>query len=139
MKLLVDINVLLDVFQQRQPWAGDASRLLTAVEQGRATAYVAGHTVTTAHYVVARTQGKQAASMMVSELLRFVEIVPVEKADFHDALALGFADFEDAVQAVCARKADAEAIVTRDADGFAGTSLRVVSAATALHLLGAPG
>jgi predicted nucleic acid-binding protein len=139
MKLLVDINVLLDVFQQRQPWAADAARLLTAVEEGHATAYVAGHTVTTAHYVVERTQGSQAAVLAVSELLRLVVTVPVENADLHHAIALGFRDFEDAVQAVCGIKVGADVIVTRDEQGFAGSPVRVVTPATALHLVNAGG
>ena len=139
MKLLVDINVLLDVFRQRQPWAADGARLLTAVEEGRATAYVAGHTVTTAHYVVERTQGTQAAALVVCELLRLVETVPVVNADLHHAIALGFRDFEDAVQAVCAIKIGADAIVTRDTRGFASSPVRVVTPGTALHLVNAGG
>ena len=66
MKLLIDINVLLDMFLQREPWGGDAAKLLSAIEAGRGTAYVAGHTITTAYYVVARAKGKPFAAAMVS-------------------------------------------------------------------------
>lgn len=138
MKLLIDVNVLLDVFLKRQPWGSDAARLLTAVEQGLATGFVAGHTVTAAYYVIARTEGRQAAAGAVSDLLRVVEVVAVEKADFHQSLALGFKDFEDAVQTVCGLRADADAIVTRDADGFAASPIRVLRPAAALHLLSLP-
>ncbi|HEX8904748.1 MAG TPA: PIN domain-containing protein, partial [Longimicrobiaceae bacterium] len=132
------INVLLDVFLKRQPWGSDAARLLTAVEERRATGCVAGHTITTAHYVIARLEGRQAAASAVSDLLRMVEVVPVEKDDFHQSLALGFKDFEDAVQTVCGMKAAADAIVTRDAEGFTASPVRVLAPATALHLLGLP-
>jgi predicted nucleic acid-binding protein len=139
MRLLIDVNVLLDVFQKRQPWGGEAALLLTAVEEGRAAGFIATHTVTTAHYVIARTEGARAAATAVSDLLRLVEVVPVEKTDLQHALALGARDFEDAVQQVCAQKVSADAIVTRDADGFAGCPIRVLGPASALHLLGRGG
>jgi len=135
MKLLIDINVLLDLFLQREPWGGDAARLLNAIEAGLGTGYVAGHTITTAYYVVTRARGKPFAAAMVSDLLRLVEVVPAGKADFQHALGLGFEDYEDAVQTVCALSADADAIVTRDPGDFSSGPLRLLDAATALHLL----
>jgi predicted nucleic acid-binding protein len=135
LKLLLDINLILDVVLKRQPWAVDAARLLSAADGGGVVGYVAGHTVTTVHYVMAKAQGAPAALLAIADLLRFVEVVPVEKSDFHQAIALGMRDFEDAVQAACALKVGADYIATRNEKDFQGVPIPARSAGSILALL----
>jgi predicted nucleic acid-binding protein len=134
-KLLVDVNVVLDFILNRKPWARDVRALFAAVERGRASGHLAGHTVTTIHYVTEKILGRAGAASAITDLLRLFEIVPVEKADFYQAAALGLRDFEDAVQAVCALKVDADYIVTRDEKDFVGTTIPTRSPAAVRALL----
>jgi len=122
-KLLLDINVLVDLLQQRGPFARPAARLFGAIEMKRAIGYVAGHTITTAYYLLRRGQSAPVAESAVLTLLRVVEVVPVEREDMMRALALGWNDFEDAVQATCASKIGADFIVTRDLQDFRGSAV----------------
>lgn len=126
MKLLLDINIVLDVLLRREPWAEEAARLLSAAERGQVEAFVAGHSITTAHYIIARVRGREAAATAVTDLLRILAVVPVEAADFHQALALNTADFEDAVQAACALKIGAEFLVTRNDRDFREIPIPIV-------------
>lgn len=135
MKLLIDINVVLDVVLEREPWARDAALLLATVDMRRAEGYVAGHTVTTVHYLVARARGRQAAASAVSDLLRIVEVVPLGGADFQQALAMGLDDFEDAVQVAAGLRAGADYVVTRNEKDFRGTPLAARSPGEVLALL----
>lgn len=135
MKLLLDINVLLDLVLERNPWAGSAARLLTRVERGEVEGHVPGHTLTTIHYVVARAKDRHAAAAAVTDLLRFLEVVPIEKVDFSQALVLPMDDFEGAVQAAAALKIGADYIVTRDEKGFGGLSIPSVNSGEILSLL----
>lgn len=135
MRLLVDINVVLDVVLQRQPWAGDAALLLAGIELGRAEGYVAGHTITTVYYIAAKEKGRAGAAMVVTDLLRIMEVVPVEGADFHQALVLGLGDFEDAVQVAAGMKVEAAYLVTRNPRDFRGAPLEVRSPGEVLALL----
>lgn len=118
MKLLFDINVLLDIVLERLPWASEAVLLFDAVERGRATGYVAGHTITTLHYIITRARNRQIATTAVSDLLRLLTVVPLETSDFHHALVLGLKDFEDAVQAVASLKIGADYLITRNEKDF---------------------
>jgi predicted nucleic acid-binding protein len=118
LKLLLDINVILDVVLSRIPWMGEAARLLTAVESGQADGYIAAHTLTTIHYYVAKHRGRVAAISFVTDLLRIVRVVPVGGADFLRALVLGIDDFEDAVQTIAALQIGADYLVTRNARDF---------------------
>ena len=132
MKLLIDINVLLDLLQRRQGFTKPAAELFAAVEMKRATGYVAAHTITTAYYIVRRSQGAPAAESAVLTLMRVIEVVPVERHDLLRALALGWNDFEDAVQAVCAEKVGAEFIVSRDLSDFRGSPVPAIAPPDAL-------
>ena len=135
MKLLLDINVLLDVLLQRDPWAEPAASLLTRIERGEAGGFIAGHTLTTIHYVVSRARDRQSAAAAVTDLLRFLDVVPIEKVDFSQALVLPLEDFEDAVQAAAALKIGVDYIVTRDQKGFGGLSIPSVNSGEILSLL----
>jgi predicted nucleic acid-binding protein len=119
MRLLVDINVALDVILERDPWVTEGALLFSAVQEGRAEGYLASHTIPTIHYIVRENRRDRAvADAAVGKLLRIFTVVAAENADLHQALALGFPDFEDAVQAACAVKVNADWIVTRNARDF---------------------
>ncbi len=135
MRLLLDINMLLDVLLQRDPWAEPAARLLTRIERGEADGYVAGHTLTAIRYVVSRARDRQSAATTITDLLRFLEVVPIEKADFNQALVLPMDDFEDAVQASAALKVGVDYIVTRDDKRFEGLTIPPLNSGEALSLL----
>ncbi len=119
MKLLVDIKVALDVILERDPWTTEGALLFSAIQEGRAEGYLAGHTIPTIHYIVRENRRDRAvADAAVGKLLRIFTVVAAENADLHQALALGFPDFEDAVQTACAVKVNAVWIVTRNAKDF---------------------
>lgn len=132
MKLLLEINVILDVVLARQPWAADSARLLAAVEREDHDGWVAAHTVTTVHYLVSRARDRKAAALAVADLLDIVGVVDVGADELRRALLLDLPDFEDGVQAACAQKVGADALVTRDARGFEGLDLLVLSPGAAL-------
>lgn len=132
MKLLLDINVILDVVLAREPWAAYAARLLGAVERGEHEGWIAAHTVTTVHYLVARARDRRAAVLAVTDLLDIAAVAPVGDAELRRALVLDLPDFEDAVQAACAMAVGTDALVTRDAAGFDGLDLPVLTPGAAL-------
>lgn len=135
MRLLLDINVVLDVPLRRTPWVDEAALLLSAIEAGRADGYVAAHTITTYRYVVARASDRERAVTATADLLRLVRVVPVDDAGFREALALELPDFEDAVQAVAALRVGADYLVTRNGDDFRGAPVLARTAGEVLALL----
>lgn len=135
MKLLLDINVLLDVLLDREPWSNAAARLLSAIETGRANGYVAAHTLPTIYYVLAQARDRQTASTAVAGLLEIVDIVPAERADLRRALSLPMPDFEDAVQAAASIRIEAAYLVTRNERDFRRAPIRVADPAAVLALI----
>jgi predicted nucleic acid-binding protein len=119
MRLLIDINVALDVILERDPWVSEGALLFSAIQNGHAEGYLAGHTIPTIHYIVRENRkDRVVADAAVATLLRIFTVVAAENAELLQALALGFPDFEDAVQAACAVKVSADWIVTRNVKDF---------------------
>lgn len=135
MRILFDINVVLDVLLARKPWAADSALLLDAAERRKITGHVAAHTLTTAYYLIARSAGPVKAATAVTDLLRFLDVVPLESADFAQALVLGMTDFEDAVQAAAAAKIGADYVATRNAKDFKASPVKARTPAELLSLL----
>jgi predicted nucleic acid-binding protein len=135
LKLLLDINVILDAVLVRNPWAAEAAQLLSVVETGDADGYIAAHTLTTIHYIVSKHIGRAAGNGAVAGVLRIVRVVPVGGADFLQALLLGIDDFEDAVQTIAALQIGADYLVTRNGRDFNEDLVRIRTAGEVLALL----
>lgn len=136
MRVLFDTNVLLDALLAREPFVADAASLLEAVEAGRFEGFMSATTVTDVHYLVERhTKSAEIAIIAVTRLLKLIEVCPVDRGVLEKAIALEFADFEDAVQVACAVSLGLEVIVTRDMSGFAGSPISVLSSRELKNLL----
>lgn len=118
MKLFIDTNVVLDVLARREPWFDDSARLLARIEQGEATGHIAAHTFTTLHYLLAKHLGQKQAAAVLIELTSLLRIEAVDHSILQQALALGWNDFEDAVQAVTAVQCQADYLLTRNPRDF---------------------
>jgi len=135
LKLLIDTNVVLDVILERKPWVEDATALLDAIARGRAMGHLAGHAVTTVHYVVERERSRAVAATAVSDLLQVLAVVSLGAPDFQRALGLGLRDFEDGVQAAACLQIGADYLVTRNEKDYKGAPIALRSAAEVLAIL----
>lgn len=130
MRVLVDVNVVLDVLLNREPWRADASAVWDGVATGKIAGYLAPTTITTIYYL-ARKQptGSAAALVAVAACMRTFEICVLDRTTFDMALQLAGPDFEDNVQIACAQQAGVDGIVTRDQQHFKAAGCRVLSPA----------
>ena len=135
--LLLDTNVILDVILKRAPWAVEAVLLLDAIARGTARGFVAGHAITTVHYIVEKEAGRTAANTSVSDILQILAVVPLEASDFQRALALGLRDYEDAVQVAACLKAGADYLVTRNRRDYKGSPVTPHTPGEVLAILAA--
>lgn len=137
MKVLFDTNVVLDLMLDRTPFADHAAQLFSLVEKGRISGTIGATTVTTIHYLAAKTIGRKRAEAEIEKLLALFDIAAVTRSVLEKALVRSWPDFEDAVLHEAALHANARAIVTRDAKGFTGAQLSVFSPEELLHLISA--
>jgi predicted nucleic acid-binding protein len=131
-RVLFDTNVVLDVLLAREPHVGPAARLMSLVDEGRVEGILSATTVTTIHYIAAKSVGRESAARHLRELLTIFDIAAVGREVLLDALGLEFSDYEDAVLHEAARAASAAAIVTRNTTDFAAATLPLFSPAELL-------
>ena len=114
--ILVDLNVILDIVQKREPHFGASAALLDLVAGGSIKAMISAHCFTTIHDIIERYQGPEPANWTVDR-----------KAELSHARLQNWNDFEDAVTAAVAEAAGCHYIVTRDLSGFLKSKTRFLS------------
>jgi predicted nucleic acid-binding protein len=134
-RLLLDLNVFLDVLLDRPPDADLSAALWAAIERGHAAGMVPAHGVTTIFYLLEKAQGAAFARQGVERLIGVFTVAPVDQDVIQRAIALGWPDFEDAVCAAAADASGCDALVTRDPDGYPEAPLPVIDPAAALDWL----
>jgi predicted nucleic acid-binding protein len=112
--VLIDLNIILDVIQKRDPFFETSAGLLAAVESGRVTGYVAAHSITTLFYLVQKGRSAADARAIITNLLQFLKVLPVDQSTIEQALNLDYRDFEDAVQMISAVQSKMDCLVTRN-------------------------
>ena len=135
MRVVLDVDVVLDVLQRRQPFFADSSRLLAAIEEGRLEGLLAAHSVTTLFSLYSKYDSPAAARVHLVDLLGFMGVAPVDHAVLEEALALPYPDFEDCVQMTAARRTRADYLVTRDRACYSAGPVPALSPAELLALL----
>jgi predicted nucleic acid-binding protein len=117
-QVLLDLNVVLDVILDRQPYAEAGARLWAALENGPGKGYIPAHGMTTIYYVIEKAKGAAFARLAVGALLTAFGVAPVNEPVLRQAIALGWLDFEDGVCAAAAEAVGCDVIATRDPSAF---------------------
>ena len=100
--VLIDLNLILDTLQKREPFYVASAQVLACAETGLIVGLVAAHTVTTLFYLIVKDRSAETARVALTDLLRFLSIAAVDHSTVEQALNLPYSDFEDAVQMMAA-------------------------------------
>jgi predicted nucleic acid-binding protein len=137
LRIFLDVNVILDVLAEREPWADASASVMALLEIEEVEGVVAAHTVTTLYYLLSKHLNRKKATAALVDLLNLVSVAEVNEDVILKAISLGWPDLEDAVQAVCALESGADFIITRDAQLFDALSVPAVTPDEFLTLLDA--
>jgi predicted nucleic acid-binding protein len=114
MKVLVDTDVVFDVYEKRQPHYGASNQVLCMARRQTIAAAVASHTIANLFYYY----GKPAVPFVRDRLLGSVEVIAADALLLKAALNWGFADLEDAMEAAAAQTWKAAFLITRNVRDF---------------------
>lgn len=123
MKVLLDLNILLDVVQNRAPHYHDSAKVLSLARLGEIQAVLPVHAFTTLYYILAKAAGKPKADQTIDWLLAHFDVAVADKAVLLHARQLPLADFEDAVVASLAQASQCDHVVTRNVSDFVGSPI----------------
>lgn len=133
--VLIDLNIILDVFQKREPFFETSAGLLAAVESGRVTGYVAAHSITTLFYLVQKSRSAADARAIITNILQFLKVLPIDQSTIEQALNLDYHDFEDAVQMISAVQRKMDCLITRNVKDYQPPLLPIMQPADFLSTL----
>jgi len=135
LRVLIDLDVILDVLQRWQPFYDVSARVLAAVETGQVEGWIAAHSITTLFYLYTKYQSAEQARIKIGELLSILPVAAVDQTVIEQALNLPFRDFEDAVQMTAALHAGAQYLITRNVPDYKGGPIPALDPAELLTLV----
>jgi predicted nucleic acid-binding protein len=135
MKVLIDVNVVLDVLLDRKPHSAASAAVWSAIESGTLEGLLSAHAVTTIHYLIRKEVGAAKAKQTLAAVLRVFGVATVDERVILEALEIDSPDFEDSVTAAAAAMADCDLIITRDPRGFRGSPVQALAPEAAAPLL----
>ena len=134
-RILIDLNVILDVLQRREPFYDRSARVLASAETAAVDGWVAAHSLTTLFYLLARYHSAEQARVALRELLIVLSVAAIDHAVIEQALNLPYSDFQDAVRMMATVRCGAQYLVTRDLRDYRAGPLPVLQPAELLALL----
>jgi predicted nucleic acid-binding protein len=134
-KVTVDINVLLDVFQKREPHYAASAQVVRMIAAGTVEGVCPAHGLTTLFYLVRKYASKPDAESAMDQVLHHFQIGNLDAAAWQEARRLPFADFEDAVVATVATATASDFIITRNVGDFAASPVSAITPADFLSQL----
>lgn len=127
MTVLLDTNILLDVLLKRPGLLEDSKAVLLRCEALRARMFIAWHGLATAYYFVRKGRTEAEAMIEVDKILAWTKVADASDTSARHARTLGFADFEDALQAAAAEACLADVIVTRNTRDFSNSKVLAIT------------
>ena len=136
MKVLKDTCVIVDVLQNREPFAKDAQKIFIAAAKEKIDGFIAAKSVTDIYYLTHRiTHSDKKSREVLSKLFELFEPLETAGIDCQRALPSPIADYEDAVLEQSARREKIDCIVTRNQKDFSKASVQVLSPGELLKLI----
>ncbi len=118
MKILIDTNVILDVLCNRPGFVDDSLKIFKCCEAGKLTGYISAMSIPNIVYIMRKELDKEKIKEILTTLTTLFTVIDLREADLIKAAELDFADYEDAIQSVCATRCKSNYIVTRNIKDF---------------------
>ncbi len=136
MIILVDTNIILDLFLQREPYAGEAQEIMTKCAEREFVGYLAAHSIPNLFYILRKNYSQSERRRLIKNLCDIFYISDLSAKKVISAIENEeFTDFEDCLQEECAVEAMADYIVTRNTDDYRSSRVKAVEPEEFLNLL----
>lgn len=137
MRVLLDVNIILDLLLDREGFAEEAVTIWEANNSSKIEIFIAAITPTILFYVARKKKGLEIARQYIEDILAATQVCPLSRQIFLQATKLPFKDFEDAVQVASAMYSKLDCIVTRDLKDYKNSTLQVYSPSDFIALINA--
>ena len=135
MKLLIDTNVILDIFLKREPFFPDSYAAMRKALENEDRCFISAAAATDIFYIL-RKHLKSAAEAKAKgrDLTQVADFVDVQTIDVTNALDSVMDDFEDAVVDSVACRIGAAYIITRNIKDFLQSRCQAITPSDFLRI-----
>lgn len=114
MKVFLDTNVIIDFYSQREEHFQRAAIIMDLAVRGQIELIVSGTTFVNAFFLLKDFYDRSELYEAMSKLASKCHISPINSEMIVNGLTMRSPDFEDAVQLLSAKSAQADVFITRD-------------------------
>jgi predicted nucleic acid-binding protein len=127
-KILIDTNILLDYFLKREPFFQDSKEIITLCKNNTIKGCIASHTVSNMFFILRNEYTVKERRALLIGVCSIFDVIGIDKNNLISGLNNeNFSDFEDCLQAECAKEFGAQYIVTRNVKDFAPSMIEAVT------------
>ena len=127
MKILLDTNILLDIYLKREQFFEKSYLVFTETQKNNNDCMISAKSVLDVHYFLKKSLSDILLRKIISEILTVTSIVDVTARDLIEAHGISGKDFEDDVLTASARNAEADCIITRNKKDFKQAGIKVMT------------
>ncbi len=132
MKALIDTNIIVDVLQNRQPWASDGQEIFIAAANRKFEGFITAKEVTDIHYFIRKNfrghyNADRQARQVISKLFSLFGILDTSATDYKKAVLSECPDYEDAVMIETAIRTGMDCIITRNTADYSRSPVKIFS------------
>ncbi len=127
-KVLVDTDVILDFFFDRQPFAEYSTQVIGLCETDIIKGFVTPVIFSNVYYLLRQTARHDKVIENLKQLLMITDVLLMDKEVVSNALNSGFKNFEDSLQNFAAMKnGEIDVILTRNLKDFSKSEIGVMT------------
>lgn len=128
LNILIDTNVILDVYLQREPFAASSQEIFRSCFIKEYNGFLAVHSFTDIFYILRKDYTQEDLRKLMLSLTEFFEISSLDKQKIMNALhRSNFSDFEDCLQDECAAEFEMDYIITRNTRDFINSKVPAIT------------
>ncbi len=129
----IDTNILLNMFLDRDN--GISKQLFNKLVENKSNIYINDISIINTHYIISKYSTDENAIKAVKYLQLACSLISVDSYIIEKAVTSKFSDFEDAVQYYCAKKIDANMIITQNIKDYKNSKIVIKTAKECLQTL----
>jgi predicted nucleic acid-binding protein len=128
MKVIIDTNVIIDILQRREPHFQESYRTILLGLQEKVETLLCAAAVADIYFIISQNiSDTKKVQEKINAINVLIKLCDTKSEDVNAALLLNMPCFEDAMIAAIAKREQADYIVTRNGEAFAGSPVPTIS------------
>ena len=127
MKILIDTNILLDVFYKRENLYETSLNVFKLCETKIVEGYISSLSIANIIYIMRKELNNSKINSLIKKLSLIFNIVDLTVYDLLKATEIEYSDYEDALQCVEASRLKLDYIITRNTKDFIHSNVRAIT------------